>query len=190
MKERPILFSGPMVQALLEGRKTVTRRPVKPQPDVLGAIRVGSEGYLWTDHSHQLFKPSGGAHRCPYGVPGDRLWVRETWAPHVDAITREEGITFRADTPDLPIKWRSSIFLKKADSRITLEVTDVRVERLQEISEMDAMREGDPDQRVLIASENTHTDWFQHGWDSLYTKKPELQWEANPWVWRVEFRKL
>jgi hypothetical protein len=176
MKERPILFSGPMVNAILENRKTQTRRVVNI--DHVALFRSPSiqffqqrvedwvpDGELW-DAVDGLCDVLGRV-RCPYGQPGDRLWVRETWKPYTEE-TGDCGIRYRADGafinhenswqgadrwlavrrpeeqyPQMkPPKWRPSIHMPRWASRITLEITDVRVERLQEISEADARAEG------------------------------------------------
>lgn len=136
MKQRPILFQGAMVRALLDGSKTQTRRVVKkPNPDM----------YFPRDMQGQM------AMHCPYGQPGDRLWVRETWAYHVMAMgsVRDElgPWVYAADgsvaqQARLCDRWRPSIHMHRAASRITLEVTGVRVERLQDISEADSIAEG------------------------------------------------
>lgn len=184
MADRPILFSWPMVRAILTGTKTQTRRVVKPAPD---------------------WKPVG----CPYGQPGDRLWVREThylhgvWSVRKDDggkrrwtfhPSRDMGVQFTE--PNGFIKGRSttvhgwyrrpSIHMPRWASRITLEVTGVRVERLQDISEADAIAEGVNNSLHLpggrFAREN-----FAHLW---WTINGDGSWEANPWVWVVEFRRV
>ena len=147
---RPILFSAPMVLALLAGRKTQTRRIRKtPREPSLRSTRA----------SREAWDPN----RCPYGVPGDRLWVKETWAPHADeeetfrnveAAHRGVGgisepghvrpaLFYRADGGDPYVaRWRPSIHMPRWASRLTLEVTEVRVQRLQEISDLDVLAEG------------------------------------------------
>lgn len=165
-KERPILFSGPMMRAILEGRKTQTRRVVKPQPparyqnlwpEFNGRGTVGPIGWFWskeTSGSGAEQQDLIGINPCPYGRIGDRLWVRETWLPF-DRDHRPPDYAYRADvTPDgedvrqehircgRNYRWRPSIHMPRAASRITLEMTSVRVERLQGISEADAMAEG------------------------------------------------
>jgi len=158
MTERPILFSAPMVRAILDGSKTQTRR---------------------------VWKMPRGCDECrrPYGQPGDRLWVRETWRSYPD------GIVYRADYRDTDFAdavhapWRASIHMPRSASRIELEVTGLRVERLQDISEADANAEGVKHSLHLpggrFARENfAHLWWTIHGDES---------WEANPWVWVVSF---
>ncbi len=160
VKERPILFSGEMVRAILDGRKTQTRRYIKPAPVYhvdpmtycgwLFHQRGKTSRWMWPNAKVEIIA------ECPYGVPGDRLWVRETWA--VDAelaqVKRENedvmgppgfghGPYFRADPvhENTGLRWRSSIHMPRWASRITLEITGVRVERLQDISEADATAE-------------------------------------------------
>ncbi len=216
-KERPILFSGPMVRAILNGTKTQTRRIVKPQP----VVRYGghiTEGYY--AEGGAVFKEGGeGGHRpmrwCEgagfvpsrLGKPGDKLWVRETHhVQEFEAIERdgvytpaERFVSYRADSPMLPVIWKPSIFMPRWASRITLEVTEVRVERLQDISEEDAKAEG-ADPVVLLPDDDTgllttvmhdtkgdHRDGFAALWSSINGLG---SWQANPWVWVIDFRLL
>jgi hypothetical protein len=147
-KERPILFSAPMVRAILDGRKTVTRRPVKVQPRSRADIGSCGKGQPFIRNPDVTKRNP----ECPFGKPGERLWVRETWARVGNG---DPGyLTYRATYPDcLPpdlenilasgdIRWKPSIHMFRADSRILLEITDVRVERLQDISEEQAEAEG------------------------------------------------
>ena len=153
MKERPILFSAPMVRAILECRKTMTRRVVKPQPDQPQPDCDGKEPY-WYVGGYRLRQDADNPLVCKFGQVGDRLWVRETWTPQ-SAFNGDPGgcsVEYRADgdvrffdgehgmEPDGT--WRPSMFMPRWASRITLEITSVRVERLNEISEADAMAEG------------------------------------------------
>lgn len=163
MIERPILFSAPMVRAVLAGRKSQTRR----------VIRLPfSRGWLGP---------------CPYGIPGHSLWVKETWARHPDG----DGVVYRATDPgwddEGQIKWRPSIYMPRTASRITLETTGVRAERLQDISERDAMSEGV--ERDGAGWRNYYhvaaRDSFASLWDSINGKR--APWASNPWVWVVTF---
>ena len=200
MKERPILFSAPMVRALLAGTKTQTRRAMKPQPTEF----VGGPGVTLQDGSpapliplDDSVEPYGREIACPYGKPGDRLWVRETWhdassSLHSCALYRADGIDLHWD------KWTPSIHMPRWASRITLEITSVRVERLQEISIEDAKAEGawGPDDSIVqkvadyfgtdIFSANPRKA-FQMLWESI--NGPD-SWAANPWVWAIEFRRV
>ena len=182
MKERPILFSAPMVRALLAGTKTQTRRIVK------------ARDLEWMD-VHQGLREPDNAERCPYGQPGDRLWVRETFA-RIDGQTRpwietDYQATYThgdrlGDTLGIKKRWTPSIHMPRHASRITLEVTGVRVERLQDISEADAIAEGVRNSLHLpggrFAREN-----FEHLW---WTIHGDGSWESNPWVWVIEFKRV
>lgn len=183
MKERPILFSGEMVRAILEGRKTQTRRVVKMPPFDSSDETLGS--YL-------IAHMDG----CPYGQVGDRLWVRETWAycPYRNCFF------YRADNfPEDKFKWKPSIHMIRAASRITLEITGIRVERLQDISEEDAIAEGiqkNPvqfDTRLNYPAGSSAAGWhnpknsFRSLWRSINGKD---SWELNPCVWVIEFKQI
>lgn len=217
VKERPILFSGPMVRAILEGRKRATRRVVKPQP-------VVGDGGCWYPEpprktAHRARHYANEAHLrkglardfCPYGLPGDRMWVRETWAPHADEAetfrsyqrmemgSTRPDIFYRADGGEPHVNsWRPSIHMPRWASRLTLEVTEVRVQRLQEISEEDAKAEGivphmggwavqDSDWRVGSPTPNVA---FKFLWNSINGARPGCSWEFNPWVWAITFKRV
>jgi hypothetical protein len=194
MKERPILFSGPMVIAILAGQKTVTRRVVKfgkQTPLTSFVSRDGVLRYTWCD------KPGVGLamdekdllKRCTYGVPGGRLWVRENYSRCAcDAClaawpkrpANDHGVTYIADYQGPSgIVVRPSIFMPRWASRITLNVVSVRVERLQEITEGDAIREG-----IVFSTEYDPTTAYRNLWNSI---NGPGSWESNPWVWRIEF---
>jgi hypothetical protein len=229
MKERPILFSSPMVRAILDSRKTQTRRAVKPQPIVHtnGSIEWHSPRYDNGDgvNYFHTFELQGlmkdWVKTCPYGVPGDRLWVRETFycdyvfagdhakscvgcvnCKHTDDDRikqwREE-LYYRADVPSGKFEdagywsepgsyWKPSIFMPRWASRITLEITDVRVQRLQEISEEDAKAEGCFGVSVHESYPFTCREDYQQLWNEINGKK--APWASNPWVWAVSFRRL
>lgn len=202
MKERPILFSGAMVRALLAGTKTQTRRVVKPQPTMVTDRRIEP----WSGEPStlmQLLEQSG--KRCPYGQPGDRLWVRESFAHHIHAMgsDRDEDGPFvyaATDHPHLRIddRWTPSIHMPRWASRITLEITGVRVERLQGISMEDAKAEGawGPDESIVgKVAEHFGIDVLAVNPIKAYHMLWEQingpgSWAANPWVWVVEFKRL
>ena len=214
MKERPILFSAPMVRAILEGRKSQTRRVVKPQPFAGWYPSKCTNGWGFC---HPQGEAPAVLFQCPYGVPGDRLWVRETWAyfnADEDLYQKNKGaLAFRAtwdsDRCEWPQfaraisyipgdRWRPSIHMPRWASRITLEITDVRVERLQEISEEDALAEGVREiggnfegcyEFCDRLSGTNARDCFGRGWDSINAKRGS-GWDANPWVWAISFRRL
>lgn len=210
MKERPILFSGPMVRAILEGRKTVTRRVVKPQPDFLGSM---------TDPTTPFKTLGAGLHGqivCPYGQTGERLWVRETCRAE-ELISGEDGVRYLADDAWMMIKDDSraaidwlrlynyaqdkgrmvpSIHMPRWASRILLEITAVRVERLQDISGDQAEAEGVDAalcRQFLETSPSRHEckEAVIHGFAGLWASiNGNGSWDANPWVWVVEFKRV
>ena len=208
IKERPILFSAPMVRAILEGRKTVTRREVK-KPAALDCLAAGFEPAF-------LAQP-GNSDLCPYGKPGDRLWARETWyCDHFEVMrgpylkpddldvseARDDGtLVYAADglTPyetDQPV-WKPSIHMPRWACRILLEITAVRVERLQDICEEQAKAEG-----VRLYTDHAELgDWWHVEGIETYSADPRKSfellwlsvgddWNANPWVWVVEFKQV
>lgn len=196
MMERPILFSGPMVRAILEGRKSVTRRAMKPQP-------VLNERGFWNWKAHGWQGDCGpmrsALEDCPYGAPGDRLWVREAWQADppddgtwaytqwagcatstIDEIPRRfrapKHCLYRASWDGFELRWRPSIHMPRWASRLLLEVTEVRVQRLQDISEEDARAEGVESRAAFCGL-----------WDTL---NGAGEWRANPWVWAMSFRRV
>ncbi len=198
-KERPILFSGPMVRAILEGRKSQTRRTIER----MEGFRVkqfgpsDTTGYdwhfrcqrgLWQDMDHAEV-----ISRCPYGQAGDRLWVRETFAI---ANAANRSVVYRASTPMGDGLWRPSIHMPRWASRITLEITGVRVERLNEVSEEDAKEEG-----IETSSDGVYFMDYTRGITnacrpdySFMTLGKSINgpdsWAANPWVWVVDVKRL
>jgi len=200
VREHPILFSGAMVHSVLGGTKTQTRRVVKPQPS--SGVRASPFSPSGLEDGH------GVALRLPY-VPGDRLWVRETFAledANGDDVTREDPRTdtwrvhYRSGaTYDVaPTRWRPSIFMARWASRITLEVISVRVQRVQDISEDDARAEGVRALGGLLAgcyvagdavSGTDAVACFACLWDSLNAKRG-YRWDANPWVLAVAFNQV
>jgi hypothetical protein len=204
MKERPIIFTGPMVRALLEGSKMQTRRAVKHaefQPSE-------TEGYDWQFRDkHMRWQDQTAAQmmaRCPYGVLGDCLWARETWshdaqsleqcrAAHEDMMSGGSyGPYYRAteSAPDT-LSWRSPIHMPRWASRITLEVTAVHVERLQDISEADARNEGaEPNDGYAGPEKDRAKGWIK-GYRILWEQiNGPGSWGLNPWVWVIEFKRI
>ena len=186
MREHPILFSTEMVKAILEGRKTMTRRIIKPQPVMVNGY------YRWQpkagyDINLEHLNINLTNKLCPCGQVGDRLWVRETWA---DGMNVPVLIIYKADKAwtDVKIKWRPSIFMPRWASRITLEITDIRVERVQEITEEDAKAEGTTPS--IVGSDREYLKYragFMTLWDKLNAKRG-YSWESNCWVWVVSFK--
>lgn len=218
-----MLFKGEMVRAILAGSKTQTRRVVKPQPNNTPGVHHAIEPYRtsggdwnWvlaaTGHGWDVFA-------CPYGKPGDRLWVKETWRPHDVLSPWDLSITYAADGAERYVNdgefgerdWNmpkaaatgnvTPLFMPRWASRITLEITEVRVEQIRSISAKDILAEG----AVLRA----HDDEFGHnpvsafdgkcyvmglrslwaaGWNSINAKR--APWESNPWVWAISFKRI
>ena len=197
MKERPIPFRGPMVRAILDGRKTQTRRVVK-----CPAWNVANE---FSDDGWPVFEdwenPSVETRvACPYGVPGDRLYVRETWFAHkkFDAVPPRDipvgdtSIWYQEKSGQKPAptfagRNRSARFMPRWASRINLEITNVRVERLQDIGEDDAKAEGcAPVVEGDFVECGTRKTTFRALWNTINAK--HATWESNPWVWVIEFK--
>lgn len=237
MKERPILFSGPMVRAILEGRKTVTRRAIKPimrSADLQFDLQQEEDGSWNPYHTfdESRFDRSGTEHpiKCPYGQPGDRLWVRESWwqagdwqssypeddegswfgskriVYSVDGLPPNEsnhcypsGLRnghYSAAEPNRIWRHRPSIHMPRWASRILLEITDVRVERLQDISGDQAEAEGVDSamcRQFLETSPSRHEckEAVIHGFAGLWASiNGDESWNANPWVWVVKFNRV
>jgi hypothetical protein len=201
VKERPILFSGPMVRALLDGRKTQTRRAVK--------FPLKVPGVECSVNDCELAPP---ATWCPYGQPGGRLWVRETFSYALD-----NSVVYRADPPSdrqevaaALVGWKPSIFMPREHCRLMLEIVAVRCERVQEITEADALAEGVEMRKpayyefgslIMIGDHNKGIERFAkvQGARAEFAflintvnkrRAPNQQgvWEANPWVWVIEFK--
>ncbi|MCA3109876.1 MAG: hypothetical protein ING91_19265 [Rhodocyclaceae bacterium] len=183
-RERPIIFSAPMVRAILDGTKTQTRRVWKMPRGCEWYAEMGGEQAGWFVDPDCPWWLHVNECRCPYGRPGDRLWVREAWLT-VDG----ESAFYRADyAPDAKgerdhgVSWRPAMFMPRWASRIELEVTDVRVELLQDINAEDAWREG-----VAYSPDVDPVQGYRELWEQLHGPGA---WDANPWVWVVEFRRL
>ena len=236
MKERPILFSGPMVRALLAGTKTQTRRVVQnPHRNDAGFVLQDYGKGFWPYRSHDgesgcyLDRQKDGDYyseaplRCPYGQPGDRLWVRETWMPDAPRNGEWPDVSFygcgMSPLSDIPecyrhpwhclyrathygcelVGWKPGMHMPRWASRILLEVTEVRVERLQDISDDDAAAEGCPCyvcSRIMDGRSEDDCHCFHKRGDARDYRNlwedingPE-SWAANPWVWAVNFKVL
>lgn len=196
MRERPILFNTEMVKAILEGRKTCTRRVLKHP------FEVHPNGFIT--------KPHGNDRLCPYTPPyqpGDILYVRETWHKYTKRVGNGESCHlaefygYKAsieNSEDANEPWKPSIHMPKEAARIWLKVTDVRVERLQDITEVEAILEGAIDNRAFIHSPDNEYDCIHTArehfidiWNSTI-KKSDLDkygWSANPWVWVIKFER-
>lgn len=205
MKERGIIFNSEMVRAILDGRKTQTRRIINPQPELTQKSGFKWKGGLFGAGSDDRETNRNFAHKkCPFGKIGDRLWVRETFCiVHDEQFGEENWIDYRATPkysdkkpagwdaePNDPeaLNWSPSIHMPRWASRITLEITDVRVERLQEASDDDFKAEGYPLERELTGGSTDAFCWFRHLWDSV--SKPDCNYESNPWVWVIEFKRV
>ena len=186
-KEVPIPFSGPMVRAILDGTKTQTRRVIKPQP-ILSAENEKVVSEAWRAGFISV--------KCPYGHVGDRLWVKEA----LISSAYDDGepcVKYEADGhihDDAVWVWKRkylpSMFMPRGLSRITLEITDVRVERLQSISANDCRAEGHPVDAGRSLDQAVHDDaaldWYRDLWDSLNAERG-FGWDVNPWVWVISF---
>ncbi|ELI7109652.1 hypothetical protein RRT02_001898 [Salmonella enterica] len=219
MKERGMIFNAEMVRAILDGRKTQTRRVMKPQPEPCPAPRGGHwwpsnvfKTMLHVEEEMQNGKGGWGGlvgDVCPFGDVGDRIWVRETWAEA--GASAPDLKLYRANYPahvpthyeNVPpaedVRWTPSIHMPRWASRITLEITDVRVERLHSISERDALREGlfqlpasgryclQPGMQYFGMASYSAKEVYSWLWASIYG---EESWAANPWVWVIEYKRV
>lgn len=208
MKEHPILFQTEMIQAILQGRKTMTRRIIKNfdikinefgKIDYSGKTRFGHNCDLESINDKFL----GIVDNCPYGKIGDTLWVRETFTilEPEHCATMAERFVYKADMKDAiseemrqdyikhgwPYQWRPSIFMPRAASRITLKITNIKVERVQDISEEDAIKEGVDLSKVSGDWEHTPVQEFESLWVKINGQE---SWDSNPFCWCVEFEKL
>ncbi|MGP2644820.1 hypothetical protein ACTVKS_15350 [Serratia bockelmannii] len=222
MKERPVIFNGEMVRAIIDGRKTQTRRVMKVQPsehfhpmnmslELDYSARwytpgvIDKDGYL-QPATGQVFGVAGEdeGYACPFGAVGDLLWVRETWSSDfanyypndrvwyaadnnrcsdIEVVNGVRGIYSPESDVHVPFRWRPSIHMPRWASRITLEITGVRVERLNDISDGDAISEGCS--TADMKSGECVADVFARLWSSIYGGD---SWNANPWVWVIEFK--
>lgn len=211
MKERPILFQGEMVRAILRtvNPKTQTRRALKVQPIDVLPMNDDKRGKEWVGLMTREPEPKGTVFRCKFGQPGDRLWVRETWCDLRDVRTDDPGLQaiqtgalyradypgdtlFHDDRPEEPIRWRPSIHMPRHKCRTVLDIVNIRVERLQAITESDAIKEG-----VTICERHANgycageylppaVRAYRELWEAI---NGAGSWDANPWVWVIEFRR-
>ncbi|WP_440706829.1 hypothetical protein [Klebsiella pneumoniae] len=202
MREKGLIFNSEMVRAILDGRKTQTRRPIKWKQTRFTEIGEREDGSKWpwsedAEHACDFWHP------CPFGAVGDRIWVRETWNKYGGLLTYRADHDWIDDMRKETVctaKWVPSIHMPRWASRILLEITDVRVERLNAISEEDAEAEGidmealydSQDCYDCIANHNmtgrpTVTGAFKYLWESIYG---EEGWKSNPWVWVIEFKRI
>lgn len=223
MKERGMIFNAEMVRAILDGRKTQTRRimTVQPESSEFGLRYIAESSlakevgmYFWSQSDACGMKARSKPFACPYGKPSDRIWVREAFRVHSRA-TDVATLVYKAsernswteqthrvpvavcNKPATPEKWTPSLHMPRWASRILLEITDVRVERLNAISEEDARAEGiidggclncgEPEPCGCANPEPDATDAFAYLWQSIYGQE---SWNANPWVWVIEFERV
>lgn len=199
IREKGLIFNSEMVRAILDGRKTQTRRPIKWKQTRFTEIGEREDGSKWpwsedAEHACDFWHP------CPFGAVGDRIWVRETWNKYGGLLTYRADHDWIDDMRKETVctaKWVPSIHMPRWASRILLEITDVRVERLNAISEEDARAEGiidggclncgEPEPCGCANPEPDATDAFAYLWQSIYGQE---NWNANPWVWVIEFKRV
>ncbi|SUC16355.1 Uncharacterised protein [Proteus vulgaris] len=193
-KERGIIFNTEMVKAILDGRKTQTRRVMNNQPCTLSGETISVQqddfNFRWAGDLHN---DTSGWFPCPLGKVGDRLWVRETFKT---GVCTESTIAYKAThkPSDLEegwyeeIKWTPSIHMPRRYSRITLEITDIRVERLNSADDNEFKAEGYPLDRELTGGSMDPFCWFRNLWDSV--SPTNFKYADNPWVWVIEFKRI
>lgn len=217
IREKGLIFNSEMVRAILDGRKTQTRRPIKWKQTRFTEIGEREDGSKWP-WSEDAERACDFWHPCPFGAVGDRIWVRETWSSDfanyypndrvwyaadnnrqldIDMVDGVRGIYSPESDVHVPFRWHPSIHMPRWASRILLEITDVRVERLNAISEEDARAEGIIDGGCLNCGEPEPcgcanpdpdaTDAFAYLWQSTYGQE---NWNANPWVWVISFKRI
>ncbi|MER4659964.1 hypothetical protein J9B20_05400 [Klebsiella pneumoniae] len=217
MTERGMIFNSEMVRAILSNRKTQTRRIMKVQPESnqLGLMLITDSTkhsdigkYHWAESNATGNHVRSKLFSCPFGAVGDRIWVRETWSSDFANYYPNDRVWYAADnnrrldievvdgvrgiySPEsdvhVPFRWQPSIHMPRWASRILLEITDVRVERLNAISEEDAGREGYPADPSPYGGKMDKWLWFRQLWDGIY---PEQSFKHNPWVWVIEFKRV
>ena len=221
-KSRPIIMSSDSMRAILDGRKTQTRRVMKPQPicygennakpcysDFFKVREYADECYVYCEKCGTACQYSVSGQdtirhiKCPFGAPGDRLWVREKWGVTVDCETIYFA-DFIPNVHDVSIfRWRSPMFMLRKSSRLTLEITNVRCERVQEINNVDAILEGieivafsESENETFYSSKpNFHLhaeprNAYADRWNEINGKRKGFSWKDNPWVFVLEFKKI
>jgi len=193
---KDIIFSTEMIQAVLDNRKTMTRRVIKingqpiTSPDE--SLELTTEGLIYYSVNSM-----SGYYKLPY-KPGDILWVRETWFKNEECLLYkaskyEKTKAYHGRNGWVQIKWRPSIFMPREAARIFLMVTNVRVERLQDITPDNARAEGHPQRPEISDDPQVHNDaaidWFMDTWDYVNAKRG-YGWDTNPWVWVIEFKRI
>jgi hypothetical protein len=200
MRERGMIFNADMVRAVLNGSKMQTRRILTPHQAHAGECHPLESGHQHAN-SQSYYREW-----CPFGLPGDRLWVRESfyehgrwqgggYDPEDSYFVSDKQVLYPADGIQRPAErkredfWRSrpSIHMPRWASRITLEITGVRVERLASVSNEDARAEGYPADRAADGGNSDPWLWFRDLWDGIY---PEQSFKVNPWVWVIEFKRV
>lgn len=196
VRERPIIFGAESVRAILDGAKTQTRRVIR-KPERLGCVT--GHACFGCDCHGIVFEQL-----CPYGTEGDRLWVREPFLRSPDGAEIEYvaacGTGLHGDLIEAGWQWRPPMFLRRDHARLTLEITEVRVQRLREITEEDAIAEGvvawreanwerlsDADR---LGAAGCPIECFALGWDSINGKRAGCAWADNPWVWAISFSRV
>ncbi len=212
-REHPILFGGPMVRAIIEGRKTQTRRVIKIRDAYVTYPEKCTAKQIHDQLNSAAHLPEGEAEKAtaidwltkhsPYGIPNDLLWVRETWIGSVPGGVdyKADDYSYGTDEVGAPlIRWKPSIHMPRWASRLTLRITDVRVQRLQDISEEDAEAEGlwrgrarrhlwwrNATECRLLDPFRNHKEAFADLWDSINAKR--FPFASNPWVWAITFER-
>lgn len=214
VKQYPLIASTEMVRGILSGAKTQFRRVIKPQPNPPYGITKSCMTFDFNNKAQPEFEGLGWYYHpfCPYGKVGDQIWIRETWTPNEEYDGGFEAeycaytprYYYKADYGWLDALWKPSIHMPKDASRLLLEITSIKVEQLQNISENDARNEGFGQKQIWQCDgpidgcgqcESCNPlIWFKNDWNSIHNNKQgkdiNYPWESNPWVWVIEFRRI